>query len=51
MNFMANTGPSNNVVLDKDTVIEEIEQEGTYKYLGVYEGDGIQHRKECSRRV
>ncbi len=26
-----------------DTAIKEIEQEGTYKYLGVNEGDGIQH--------
>ncbi len=44
--------------LDIDTAIKEIEQEGTYKYLGVNEGDGIQHatmmekiRKECYRRV
>ena len=29
--------------LDVDTVIEILEQESTYKYLGVNEGDGIQH--------
>ena len=29
--------------LDIDTAIKEIEQEGTYKYLGVNEGDGSQH--------
>ena len=47
-----------NVVLDDVTVIKELEQEGTYKYLGVNEGNGIQHtsmkekiRKECIRRV
>ena len=44
--------------LDVDTVIEELEQESTYKYLGVSEGDGIQHsamkekiRKEYYGRV
>ena len=49
---------TNNVDLDINTVIKEIEQEGTYKYLGVNEGDGIQHtamkekiRKEYYRRV
>ncbi len=47
-----------NIDLDMDTAIKEIEQEGTYKYLGVNEGDGIQHatmmektRKEYYRRV
>lgn len=47
-----------NIVLDDDSVIKELDQEGTYKYLGVNEGDGIQHakmkekiRKECIRRV
>lgn len=47
-----------NVVLDDDSVIKELDQEGTYKYLGVNEGDGIQHakmkekiKKECLRRV
>ena len=47
--------------LDLDTTtttIKELEQEGTYKYLGVNEGDGIQHaamkekiRKEYCRRT
>ena len=26
-----------------NTVIKELDQEGTYKYLGVNEGDGLQH--------
>ena len=48
---------TNSVVLDVDTVIRELEQEQTYKYLGINEGSGIQHasmneiRKECYRRV
>ena len=25
--------------------IKELDQEGTYKYLGINEGDGIQHSK------
>ncbi len=40
------------------TAIKEIEQEGTYKYLGMNEGDGIRHatmmekiQKEYYRRV
>ena len=44
--------------LDVNTVIKELDQEGTYKYLGVSEGDGLQHssmkekiRKEYYRRV
>ena len=44
--------------LDVNTVIEELEQESTYKYLGVNEGDGLQYsamkekiRKEYYRRV
>ena len=47
-----------NTDLDTSTTIKEIDQEGTYKYLGVNEGDGIQHsamkekiRKEYLRRV
>ena len=51
-------GNADNVVLDDESVIEELEQEGTYKYLGVNEGDGIQHskmkgkiRNECLRMV
>ena len=46
------------VKLNEDTSIRELDQEETYKYLGIYEGDGIQHakmkekiRKECYRRV
>ena len=49
---------SENIILEVDTVIKELDQEGTYKYLGVNEGDGIQHakmkekiRKECIHRV
>ena len=34
---------TDNVVLDDESVIRELEQEETYKYLGVNEGDGIQH--------
>ncbi|XP_078348127.1 uncharacterized protein LOC144633190 isoform X1 [Oculina patagonica] len=44
--------------LDTDTCIKELDQENTYKYLGVDESDGIQHakmkekvRKEYYRRV
>jgi outer membrane protein assembly factor BamA len=32
-----------NVDIDNDTVIKDIDQECAYKYLGVNEGDGIQH--------
>ena len=49
---------SSNIMLDNNTVIQELEQEGTYKYLGISEGDGIQHsqmkvkiQKEYYRRV
>ena len=49
---------SSNIELDVNTVIQDLEQEGTYKYLGVSEGDGIQHsqmkekiRKEYYRRI
>ena len=34
-----------NIVLNEDTAIKELDQEGTYKYLGINEGDGIQHSK------
>ena len=34
-----------NIELDVGTTIQDLEQEGTYKYLGVNEGDGIQHAK------
>ena len=47
-----------NIILEVDKVIKELDQEGTYKYLGVNEGDGIQHAKmkekfriECIRQV
>ena len=47
-----------NIVIDDDTEIQELDQEGVYKYLGVDESDGIQHskmrekiRKEYDRRV
>jgi len=47
-----------NIELDFGTTIEDLEREGTYKYLGVNEGDGIQHakmkekiRKEYYRRI
>ena len=49
---------TSNVVLNQDTAIKELDQEGTYKYLGINEGDGIQHskmkekiRKEYYRRI
>ena len=49
---------SENVELDINTVIKNLDQEDTYKYLGIHEGDGIHHsamkekiRKECYRRV
>ena len=52
---LASTG---NIVIDDDTQIQELDQEGVYKYLGVDESDGIQHskmkekiRKEYNRRV
>ena len=44
--------------LGLDTVIQDLEQDSTYKYLGINEGDGIQHatmkekiRKEYYRRI
>ena len=47
-----------NIVIDKDTEIQELNQEGLYKYLSVDESDGIQQskmkekiRKEYLRRV
>ena len=46
------------IVLDTNTKIKELDQEEAHKYLGIEEGDGIQHgkmkekiRKECYRRV
>ena len=43
---------TSNIVLNQDTAIKELDQEGTYKYLGINEGDGIQHskRKEKIRK-
>ena len=47
-----------NIVIDVDTEIQELDQEGVYKYLSVDEIDGIQHsnmkekiRKKYNRRV
>ena len=47
-----------NINLGLDTVIQDLEQDSTYKYLGINEGDGIQHatmkekiRKEYYRRI
>ena len=34
-----------NIIIDEYTAIEELNQEGIYKYLGVDESDGIQHSK------
>ena len=31
------------IVLDTDTTIKELDPEASYKYLGVNEGDGINH--------
>ena len=52
---LASTG---NIVINDDTEVQELDQEGVYKYLGVDENDGIQHskmkekiRKEYNRRV
>ena len=49
---------SQNIQLDRKTEIKDLEQEETYKYLGVDESNGIQHpkmrekiRKEYYRRV
>ena len=46
------------ITVDTNTTIKELEQEGAYKYLGINEGDSIQHdtmkeqiRKEYYRRV
>ena len=36
---------TSSVILDADTKIKELYQEETYKYLGMEEGDGIQHGK------
>ena len=36
---------TSNIVLNQDTAIKQLDQEGTYKYLGINEGDGMQHSK------
>ena len=36
---------ASSIVIDTDTKIKALDQEETYKYLGVEEGDGIQHGK------
>ena len=47
-----------NITLNTTTIIKDLEPEESYEYLGVTEGNGIQHssmreniRKECFRRV
>ena len=40
---LASTG---NIIRDKHTAVEELNQEGVYKYLGLDESDGIQHGKK-----
>ena len=47
-----------NITLDSTAVFKDLEPEESYKYLGVTEGDGMQHssmrekiRNECFRRV
>ena len=49
---------TSNIVVNQTITIQELYQEGTYKYLGIYESDGIQHskmkekiRKEYYRRI
>ena len=40
-----------NIIIDEYTTIEELNQEGIYKYLGVDESDGIQHSKMKEKRI
>ena len=49
---------SSNIELDLNTVIQDLEQEGTSKYLEISKGDGIEHSqmkekiwKEHYRRI
>ena len=49
---------SSNIELDLNTVIQDLEQEGTSKYLEISKGDGIEHsqmkekiRKKYYRRI
>ena len=53
-----NLTSTENVDLVLDTVIQDVEQDSTYKNLGINEGDVIQHakmkekiRKEYTRRI
>ena len=39
---LASTG---NIIIDDETEIQKLDQEGVYKYLGVDESEGIQHSK------
>ena len=57
-NFSCKLLKANNITLDTTTVFKDLEPEESYKYLGVTEGDGIQHfsmreknMKGCFRRV
>ena len=52
------TGKTETIEFYVDTTIQDLEQERMYKYVGVNEGDGIQHakmkekiRKEYFRRI
>ena len=36
---------TSNIHLDIDNIIKELDNEEMYKYLGIYEGDGIQHNR------
>ena len=56
--FCENLLMATNITLDTTTVVKDLEQEESYKYLGVTEKDGIQHSsmrekiwKECFRGV
>ena len=42
---------TSSIVLDIDTKIKELDQEETYKYLGIEEVDGIQHGKKKKKRM
>ena len=33
------------IILDEETAIKELQQEDSYKYLGINEAEGIQHAK------
>ena len=49
---------TSNIVLNQDTAVKELDQEGAFKYLGINEGDSVHHskmkgkiRKEYYRRI